>query len=89
MVTIEFKTFDAFKTYILSVKFNPDRFKPDRYHVVDNNGTSIDEVAFIGLAGRILAKYDAAVNEISVNDPWLQAIPDTDLEASIAVKSIE
>ena len=89
MVTIEFKTFADFKNYILSTKFNPDRFKPDRYHVVDNNGTSIDEVAIIGLGGRILAKYDAGVNEISINDPWLQAIPDTDLEASIAVKSIE
>lgn len=89
MVTIEFASFDAFKNYILSIRFNPSRFKPDRYHVADSNGTSVDEVAHLGLAGRILAKYDAKVNEISIDDPWLQAIPDTDLEASIAVKSIE
>lgn len=89
MVTIEFKTFEDFKNYILNIKFNPDRFKPDRYHVMNKLGPNVDEVAIIGLGGRILAKYDAGVSEISANDPWLQAIPGTDLEASVEVKSIE
>lgn len=72
----------------MSIKYNPDRLKPDRYHILNANRTYVITVAQMGLAGNVIALYNAKANEVPLDDPWLLAVPDTDLGQSVEVKSI-
>ena len=64
MVTIEFKSFQSMKSTIASSGYiDPNRFKPDKFHVLRSSGGSVSRIVCILSAGRIVLLYNPTQNE--------------------------
>ena len=88
MVTILFKTFEDYKNVLESINFNPDRIRPDRFHVTSRTG-KVTKLYQLGMAGKVLLEYRATMDDdIQIDDPWLEANEEKGISKSIEVRNV-
>ena len=64
MVTIEFTSFQKLKDTFAIADVSPDRFKPYKFHTLDNNNkNNVKRIVCILSSGRITLLYNAKSNE--------------------------